>query len=661
MYKDFKSYIQVNYGDLLQEKIQKYIDERHDGQGFHAYGVVSLLDQKIENMQVMSLSCHEVLGPKVEIDVHVKADIVMQSLGTSKVEAGRKTRWFTVYMEAVLQNGLHHEEVINVDEYYNGKFDIENALDAYMLPYIKSEQLEDIADDFTRFCCDKEQYNGWNSPLKQILKEMGLKCYVADLPQGEMGRMYFRKQVESVEEFITSPGERLPKRTTVQRVIDPGTMLISRDHFFIRGYGSQADTISHEIVHWDKHDKFFEIISLLNQDEKSLHCESSPVDSPENLEGLAKARWWAEWQANALAPRYLMPRWIFTDYFPKMLQENREMLEGSGASEGQIMEEALSQIAGVFKVTKYEAKLRALQLGYKQAEGAFIRVKGYKREPFTFQTDALGDYQTFILDNRNGTRLYNSDPKFRELIDSKRFIYTGCLVCIKDPLYVQRTDDPSCPEGFELTEYARNHVDECCLKFTRHYTQENAYTEYYNECFLSRDINSADFSETRDIEYECNQSVKDQEKNLRELDESYESVLEQLDTLPGSFYGTFNAHMKRVKKENGKKMTNEELSFRTGISKDYIGKLRHQNVNIQFETVCALCQGMHLHPVFSDDMIAKAVGKYPQTKEGLNAQVILHYHFRESLKVVNARLRKQGYPEWGCDEKIIDNFEEKSN
>lgn len=128
------------------------------------------------------------------------------------------------------------------------------------------------------------------------------------------------------------------------------------------GYGSRADTISHEIVHCDKHDKFFEIVALLNQDEKSLHCESTPVESPENLQGLAKARWWTEWQANALAPRYLMPRWIFNDYFPKMLQEQREMLEGEGATEGLIMEEAILQIAGVFKVSKYEAKLRALQL-----------------------------------------------------------------------------------------------------------------------------------------------------------------------------------------------------------------------------------------------------------------------------------------------------------
>lgn len=656
MYKDFKSYIQANYGDLLQEKIQKYIDEHHDGRGFHAYGVISLLDQKIENMQVMSLTCREVLGPKVEIDVHVKADIVMQSLGTSKVEAGRKTRWFTVYITAVLRNGLHHVEAVNVDEYYNGKFDIENALDAYMVPYIKSSQLEDIADDFTQFCCDKELYNGWDSPLKQILEEMGLKWYQADLPQGEMGRMYFREKVENVDEFVFTPGKKFPKRTSVQKVIEPGTMLISRDHYFIGGYGSRTDTISHEIVHWDKHDKFFEIVALLNQDEKSLHCESTPVESPENLQGLAKARWWTEWQANALAPRYLMPRWIFNDYFPKMLQEQREMLEGEGATEGLIMEEAISQIAGVFKVSKYEAKLRALQLGYKQAEGAFIRVRGHARDPFTFKPDALGDYQTFILDNKSGSRLYNSDPVFRELIDSEKFIYTGCVVCIKDPLYVQKTNDPSYPEGFELTEYARNHVDECCLKFTRHYTPENEYTEYYNECYLSRDINSADFSETRDIEYECNQSVEDQEKNLRELDVSYDTVLNLLDTLPGSFYGTFDAHMNRSKKENGRKMTNEELSCRTGISKDYIGTLRKETTNIKFETVCALCQGLHLHPVLSDDMIAKAVGKYPQTKEGLNAQDILHNHFHESLKVVNARLRKQGYPEWGCDEKIIDNF-----
>lgn len=655
MYKDFKSYIQANYGDLLRENIQKFVEKHHDGQESCEFNKVSLLNHKVGDIQVISLSCPLTPGVNVKINTHVKAEIILQNLATPKTEVARKSRWFTVYLAAYLEYGLHDVEVVNVDEYFNGEYDNENVLDAYMVPDIGLDHLEECADLITSFFCNKNLYNGEIHTLKRFFARTGLRWFEAELPRGEMGRIYFRGQVVKVDEYFLKPEEKSFKRQPVNIMAEPGTMLINRDCYFLYDYGGWADTLAHEIVHWCMHAKFFEIMALLNENENSLHCEIMPVVSNENLEGLEKARWFVEWQANVLAPRILMPRWIFNDYFSKKLQAARNNLQVLGLlSEGAVMEEALAETAEIFHVSKEEVKVRAIQLGYKQADGTFIHIDGdHQRRPFSFNPDAIGAYQTFILDNRNFHRLYDSDKKFHKWIDDGQFIYTGCLVCIKDPLYVQQTEDPTCPQGYDLTRYALDHVDECCLKFTRRYTQENKYTEYYNTCYLSRNINSADFSETRDIEYECNQSVEDQEKNLRELDVSYDTVLNLLDTLPGSFYGTFDAHMKRSKKENGRKMTNEELSYRTGISKDYIGTLRNETTNIKFETVCALCQGLHLHPVLSDDMIAKAVGKYPQTKEGLNAQDILHNHFHESLKVVNARLRKQGYPLWGCDEKII--------
>lgn len=650
IYKDFKSYIQANYSKLLLDEIQSFVDKNHDGRGFHSFGVLSLLKQGIENMQVMSLTCRADAWPRIEIDTHVRAEIVSKGLGTSDYDADRKTRWFTVHLKGILHNGLHDVVSDGAEEYYNGKFDKENALDAYLIPYISTDQLEDIADDFTQFFCGEEIYNGWDSPLKKILEELELTWYEAELPAGEMGRMYFREQDETVDDVKMVPGKKFPVRYSEKRKIGPGTMLISRDHYFINGYGSRPDTIAHEIVHWDKHDKFFEIIALLNGEEKTLFCDSTPVRSPDGLEGIAKARWWAEWQANSLAPRYLMPRWIFNKYFPKMIDEQRELY---GGTEGEILERAIRQIAGVFDVTVYEAKLRALQLGYKQAEGTYLRVKGKEHPTFTFNPDALGDYQTFILNGKNGSRLYNNNPQFRKLIDDEKFIYDGCLVCINDPLYVKKTDEPSYPQGYALTDYALSHVDECCLKFTRHYTQDNQYSEYYNECYLSKDINSADFTETREIEEECNQNVLDQQRNLEKINEGVDDILVVLPNLPSSFWGTFDAHMKRLKRENGRKMTNEELQLRTGFSKDYIGSLRKENCNVTFRTVCALCQGLHLHPVYSDDMVKKAVGQYPMTKEGINAQDILHNHFHESLLVVNERLKLQGLPTWGQEDKIV--------
>lgn len=651
-YKSFKEYIEVNYNDLLRTEIEGYVQKHHDGQGFHSLNVLSLLRQNVENLQVMSLSCRSDAGPRIEIDAHVKAVIVSKGLGTSDYVADRKTRWFTVYMKAVLRNGLHRVEAVDVDEYYGGKYDKENALDAYLVPYISTDQLEDLADDFTRCWCEKEFYNGIGSPLKKMLKELDLTWYLSDLPPGEMGRLYFREKEETYEEWYRIPGKVLPKIEKVHKPIPPGTMLISKDYYFINGYGSRADTIAHEVVHWDKHDLFCEILKLLNEDEGSLHCDAEPVRSPEGLEGVAKARWWAEWQANALAPRYLMPRWIFNDIFAEKIEKYQSDVY---LTKGQMWECVIGEIADLFDLTTSEVKLRAIQLGYKQAEGTFLCYKGHKHPAFSFNPEALGDYQTFILDSRNGNRLCEEDPKFDALMDSGQFVYTGCVVCINHPLYVYKTDEPGYPQGYALTDYALEHVDECCLKFTRHYTPDNQYEEYYNECYLSNDVSSADFIESKTIEYEDNQNVLEQRAELEIIDEEGERVMSILASLPNSFALTFDAHMKRLKTEEGKKMTNLEMAMRTGLSDVYIGRLRKgEDERPSPEVVFGICAALHMHPMFSDDMVQKAMQHYPYSKYGGFAYYLLHHHYKESLRLINKKLRMKDYPTWGNDDNIAE-------
>lgn len=66
-------------------------------------------------------------------------------------------------------------------------------------------------------------------------------------------------------------------------------------------------------------------------------------------------------------------------------------------------------------------------------------------------------------------------------------------ICRNDPLYVKKTDYPSYPQGYVLTDYALEHADFCCLKFKRHYTRDDQAFEYYDACYLSKDVNAAEF------------------------------------------------------------------------------------------------------------------------------------------------------------------------
>ena len=123
-YSDFKSYIQDKYCDVLTEAIQAFVNTHHDGIGFHGINVLSIAEQKVENVEVKSLVCHEDgIGDLLRMEVRTAADIVEMSLGTKAIEASRKTRWFIVHMTAELRHGLHDVKVFRTEENYYGEFD----------------------------------------------------------------------------------------------------------------------------------------------------------------------------------------------------------------------------------------------------------------------------------------------------------------------------------------------------------------------------------------------------------------------------------------------------------------------------------------------------------------------------------------------------------
>ncbi len=135
-YPDLKSNLQSNYKDLLTSEVQKFVDGNYDGGGFHSFNVLSLLKHKIENLEVKALTCHEISYLKIRMDVGVQADIVELGIGTKAYEADRKRRWFTVSLCGNMVNGLTGVQTVATKEYHNGKFDKENALDQFLVPYI---------------------------------------------------------------------------------------------------------------------------------------------------------------------------------------------------------------------------------------------------------------------------------------------------------------------------------------------------------------------------------------------------------------------------------------------------------------------------------------------------------------------------------------------
>ena len=66
-YADFKSYLQANYRDILENDITELMKKTHDGNGFHSFSVLSVCEQREENTEIKSIRCHDDIGPLIKL------------------------------------------------------------------------------------------------------------------------------------------------------------------------------------------------------------------------------------------------------------------------------------------------------------------------------------------------------------------------------------------------------------------------------------------------------------------------------------------------------------------------------------------------------------------------------------------------------------------
>lgn len=639
-YQDFKSYIADKYMDLLHREISDYVGAHHDGLGFHGHSVLSLCEQRVENIEVKSFRCVDQPDPFVKIDVNVTADIVMEGLGTTKYDADRKTRWFTVHLDASLRNGLEIRSS-SAEEYNPQKFEMTTALDEYLIPYISTDMLEDEAEEFYEFYCrDAIYYEGWRFPIETVLQEMEIQYYEAPLPDNVFGRMYFRKTDVDVYEYTPYMIQKMigkKERYVVHKDIEPGTMLISRDRTFMDGIGSSLNTIAHELVHWEKHQKFFKILSLLNEDDDSLSCEVNPQMSSENLEGVQKAIWWAEWQANAMAPRILMPRTMFLELFKQIYEEQSHT---PYFQTGDIMEQTLEKLADCFGVSRYAAKTRAIQLGIDTADGVMLYVDREYYYPLSYPLGTLAKNQTFVVDKASAQEIIDSNPGLKHLVDIGAIIYTGCVFCVNDARYIQESSDPR--REYELTQYALEHADECCLIFERSFSENESTreAEVYSLFYLSQEVKASLYVEAHyNPKFSHNQSIEELAKEVAQMKKTFAKERKVKHEMPVVFNETLKYHMKR------KGISILNLANRSRISDTTIKNYRSGKRVPSLEKLMALFIGMNLDEQYCDVMMDQAGCHLSDSDLHKLYRKLIRYHMDGDIDQWNMVLKAGGYEE----------------
>lgn len=610
IYKNFKEFAEDKLYNCIFKSVNDYISQNKRDFENHDMDEVSRLE--LTDIHVAGVTFKEGEEEKLQIRISVDADVDVYGYTACGWDHISTTKFCCVFLSAILQDGLRNIELIKIEDYEKNKYDKDSSLSQNLVSYMYEENVEKYAEAFLQKHCPQALLEPMAIPVFDIIQQMGMKMFYAPLENNVFGKTYFGKEKVWVYKDNSLSD-------TIEIDTCPGTMLINPNVYFMRNVGSVNNTIIHECVHWDRHRRPFELQKLLMGDCQHISCEI--VERYDGLEKDSSALKWMEWQANQLAPRILMP----AEMTKKKLNDCLNKLFSDYPNERNAvrLETAIEELADFFHVSKIAAKIRAIELGFDQVQGVFVYSNNEYLPPFSFPSGTLKSNQTFVLDEPNAIiAVYNSDD-LRKLFFSGVLVYVNSMICVNSPKYVQVDETP------KLTDYALNHVDECCYIFTQKIGVSKIYSDsFYRKCFLCRDVNSETYIEAEyDPEHKNNQDKIKQAKEIKVITDLFRDIANRLENeIPGGFAATLIYHMNR------KGLTNEELSGRSYISTVSISGYRNDK-KPSIDQAMALCNGLKLAPPYAKDLMKKAGYDLSNvSRKNLIITFLLDYHMDDTIE-----------------------------
>ena len=299
-------------------------------------------------------------------------------------------------------------------------------------------------------------------PVRTIAEEhLGMSVYVDKSISEDfttLGMVLFKTKRLTVTDEDTDKTER----TLFQR----GSMIIDKDVFWNRGYGSMNYTIAHEVYHWLRHRVHVDFLDFMGG-----------IYDPDSYQ---KCRKRMERQAHGFAACLIMPE-----------RAIRALYADSDVTDADSYELAVGRMARFFGASRTAVKYRLANLGLHEYRNTVAKRRR--------------------IDLPEVFDLYAGAPVFRALLDTERYRYVSHFVVKNDPRYI---------EGDELTEYALSHLDECTLSF------KEKKVEKYDPSLPDELRRSEEFSLTADYDMRIKENKAALLKERKRLMKSFTAFLE---------------------------------------------------------------------------------------------------------------------------------------
>ena len=534
----FTQYIKENLYDRLYDLSDAFLMDHH---------TAILKERKLRKFELSDISVRRVNVQDADGD-YICFDVVVVTELDADHENDREDQ-IEVWLRCFFSMDLDREPATPIHirtDFCEQVKRAKNGLSDQLIPYICREDYEARAEAFLDKYYPGREEQGHIDPYL-LAERMGLRILERklSLDGSVFGQIiFYDREAEFFREDVHTYKEMVSARTIM---IDPA----AARSWSIR---SIANTIVHECIHYGLHRKCFLFERLLNPELAAISCTSNG----EHDKTQANAFQFMEAQANALAPRVLMPRNAVLELVLNSLKGPEE------EPEAPLKMEAIIQIlADHFQVSRSAAKIRLVELGFHSALGCFYYLDDHYLHPFSYQVSKEDAQKvTYAIGEIDLIRLLASDKCFGTFVASQNLLYIDGHLVYDAPDFVSRETTP-----LSLTDYALTHMDECAIPFEIEAVRGISKTvRYYSECILFREKDSPYVLELKFNEQYLKQSGKEKEEILQEDLEDGRKLFLRLTN-------DFAASMKLAKDWSG--MTYEEIADKVNLDERQVRRIFH--------------------------------------------------------------------------------------
>lgn len=450
-------------------------------------------------------------------------------------------------------------------------------LSAGLVPELGEDALDALAERLLAAYYPEALEKPRRVDAHEMAERMGLaiKCHRIAAKQDIYGEIFFAEAEPQL--FYDN------RKAYSKNFVKSKTMVVDPTATYMGEVGTYDGTIVHECLHWALHGQAMALGRAQQPDsqEPAICCRvDGGVANPDDAVLLA-----LENQANTLVPHVQMPLAQFRQRANALLKGHNQS-ENWSRSRCIVMPSVIDDLADFFGVSRQAAKLRLIEAGYVDAAGAYVYIDGRYLPPHGWTPGALKENETFSIPAEEAARLLMEDADFARA--AQGYLYVDGHFVLDDPRYVTRGEDGA----LMLSDAARYHMDQCCLRFK--VALGGAQARYGEFCLLSQ---SAGIPLTK--EYLFRDLDNRSEKWQRRLVNREKMIIKLIRELPNGFTEAFRLAI------NSFGCSQNKIAERTGYSPASVGQIINQKTHGTVGKVVAMCLAANLPPEISLPLLHK--------------------------------------------------------